>query len=119
MMINEGLPNFIVNNLSRQFDLSTMHVGILGMAFKADIDDIRDSLSFKLRKILKFHGATVLCSDEFAEADDFLDKESLVQQSEIIIFAVPHSAYHTLTIPPHKYVVDLWGVTQTTVLAPC
>ena len=63
MMINEGLPNFIVDNLRKKHDLSKTKVGILGMAFKADIDDIRDSLSFKLGKILRFHGAKVYYSD--------------------------------------------------------
>ena len=52
MMINEGLPNFLVEQLKKEHDLTTKTVGILGMAFKADIDDIRDSLSYKLGKIL-------------------------------------------------------------------
>ena len=53
MMINEGLPNYLVNKLRAKFELKGKKVGILGMAFKANIDDIRDSLSFKLFKILK------------------------------------------------------------------
>jgi len=42
MLINEGLPNFIVDNLAKRYDLTKTKVGILGMAFKADIDDTRD-----------------------------------------------------------------------------
>ena len=64
MMINEGLPNFLVKELGKKYDLSKTKVGILGMAFKADVDDIRDSLSFKLGKVLRFHGAKVFYSDE-------------------------------------------------------
>ena len=56
MMVNEGLPNFIVEDLRKRYDIGKTTVGILGMAFKADIDDVRDSLSFKLGKILLFHG---------------------------------------------------------------
>ena len=65
MLLNEGLPNFIVDELQKKFDLTQKKVGILGMTFKANIDDTRDSLSFKLAKILEFKGAKVLCSDEF------------------------------------------------------
>src|SRR5947209_6932540 len=54
MLVNEGLPNYVVEALKRTHDLSSKTVGILGMAFKADVDDKRASLSYKLRKILAF-----------------------------------------------------------------
>lgn len=110
MMVNEGLPNFIVENLRKKCDLTKTKVGILGMAFKADIDDIRDSLSFKLGKILRFHGAHVYYSDEYVKNPTFVSKEELVKRSEVIIVGVPHSAYKGLVIPKDKYVVDLWRV---------
>lgn len=112
MMINEGLPNFIVENLRKKYDLSKTKVGILGMAFKADIDDIRDSLSFKLGKILRFHGAKVYYSDEYAKNPDFVSKEELIKSSQVVIVAVPHSAYKGLVMPKHIEVIDLWGVTK-------
>jgi len=109
MMINEGLPNFIVDSIRKKHDLSRTKVGILGMAFKADIDDIRDSLSFKLGKILRFHGAQVFYSDEFAKNPDFVTKEKLVESSDIVIVGVPHSAYKSLAIPKKVEVIDLWN----------
>lgn len=112
MMINEGLPNFIVENLRKKYDLSKTKMGILGMAFKADIDDIRDSLSFKLGKILRFHGAKVYYSDEYAKNPDFVSKEELLEQCDVVVVGVPHSAYKGLFIPKHIEVVDLWGVTK-------
>lgn len=112
MMINEGLPNFIVENLRKKYDLTKMKVGILGMAFKADIDDIRDSLSFKLGKILRFHGTEVYYSDEFVTNQDFVTKEELIKSSQVIIVAVPHSAYKETIIPKNKEVIDLWGVVK-------
>ncbi|MBN4049081.1 nucleotide sugar dehydrogenase [archaeon AH-315-M20] len=112
MMVNEGLPNYLVEDLRKKYDLSKTKVGILGMAFKADIDDIRDSLSYKLGKVLRFHGAKVYYSDEFAKNPDFVPKEELIKESEVIIVAVPHSSYKELTIPKEKHVVDLWNVTK-------
>ncbi len=110
MMVNEGLPNFLVDRLRQRHQLSTKRVGILGMAFKADIDDVRDSLSYKLAKILRFEGATVLCSDEFAKDDSFVPADALVAASDIVIVAVPHSAYRTLRVPRSVEVIDLWGI---------
>jgi UDP-N-acetyl-D-mannosaminuronic acid dehydrogenase len=109
MAVNEGLPNFIVEQLRRRHRLDAKRVGILGMAFKADIDDIRDSLSYKLGKILRFHGAEVLYSDEFAKDPTFISKEDLVNRSDIVILGVPHSAYRELSIPERVEVVDVWG----------
>ena len=65
MMINEGLPLYLVARLEQRFDLSTMTVGILGMAFKGESDDIRSSLSYKLKRLLRFKAARVLCTDPF------------------------------------------------------
>jgi len=115
MAINEGLPNFIVDTLSRRYKLDTTRVGILGMAFKADVDDIRDSLSYKLGKVLRFHGAHVLYSDEYATDSTFVAKEQLVSSSDVVIVGVPHSAYRTLIVPAGVEVVDLWGVIPTRV----
>lgn len=108
--VNEGLPNFLVERLAARRDLSTTRVGILGMAFKADIDDIRDSLSYKLGKILRFRGATVSYSDEHAKDPTFVTKEQLVGSTDVVIVGVPHRAYRELVVPPGVEVIDLWGV---------
>ena len=108
--INEGLPNFIVEQLARRFDLRKKRVGILGMAFKADSDDIRDSLSYKLGKLLRFHGANVFYSDEYAKDPTFVSKEELVASSDVVIVGAAHRAYRQLHIPAKTTVVDLWNI---------
>ena len=113
MAINEALPSFLVANLKQRYKLDETRVGILGMAFKADIDDIRDSLSYKLGKVLRFDGAEVFYSDEFARDPTFITKEELVERCDVVIVGVPHSAYRTLVIPERVEVVDLWGVIRT------
>ena len=67
MLINEGLPNYIVDTLNSRQPLSGRTVGILGMAFKGESDDPRASLSYKLRKLAAFKGARVLCTDPFVQ----------------------------------------------------
>jgi len=110
MTINEGLPNFLVDQLRRQTPLQGRKIGILGMAFKAESDDIRDSLSYKLGKILRFEGAEVLYSDEYVKDPTFISKEELCRQAEIIFIGVPHRAYKGLKFPPSTKIIDLWGI---------
>jgi UDP-N-acetyl-D-mannosaminuronic acid dehydrogenase len=47
LLVNEGLVLRVVEDIKRRFDLPTMTIGLLGMAFKAESDDIRASLSYK------------------------------------------------------------------------
>lgn len=110
MMVNEGLPNFLVEDLRKRYNLTETKVGILGMAYKADIDDIRDSLSYKLGKILRFQGAQVYYSDEHVKDPTFISKEKILEVSDVIIVAVPHSAYKGLLISKNVEVIDLWGI---------
>ena len=108
MMINEGLPNFIVNQIKARYSLKDRNIGILGMAFKANVDDIRDSLSFRLAKILKFSGANVMCSDEFAYNPSFVSKEEIIKNCKTVIIGSPHSAYENIDFPDSIDLVDIW-----------
>jgi UDP-N-acetyl-D-mannosaminuronic acid dehydrogenase len=110
MIINEGLPNFLVERLAARVDLTRATVGILGMAFKAESDDIRDSLSYKLGKVLRFAGAHVMYSDEFVRDPTFVSKEALVTRADVVIVGVPHAAYRQLVLPPGKTLIDMWGI---------
>lgn len=111
MLINEGLPNFIVSQL-RESGLADKTVAILGMAFKADSDDKRESLSYKLRKLLMLEAKEVLCSDPYIADGGFLSLNEAIERADIIIFGAPHSIYSTLAIPQGKRIVDVWGFWQ-------
>ncbi len=108
MLINEGLPNFIVQKLKEKYPLKRKIVGILGMAFKADSDDKRSSLSYKLRKILQIESKCVLCSDSYIKDGDFVSAAELIQKSDIIILGAPHSHYKNMDFK-NKKVIDVWN----------
>ena len=109
MNINEGFPNYIVSNLLNKFKLNNKNIGILGMAFKANIDDTRDSLSFKLKKILEFQGSNVFCTDPFVKNNKFFKVDKVIDKCKIIIIAVPHDVYKKLKFPKNHHIVDVWG----------
>jgi UDP-N-acetyl-D-mannosaminuronic acid dehydrogenase len=109
MQVNEGLPAYIVQALERRYDgLRGRTVGILGMAFKAESDDTRASLSFKLRKLLAWAGARVVCTDPYVSDPRFADLETVLRESEILVLGVPHRAYGGLQVGGRD-VVDIWG----------
>lgn len=113
MTINEGLPNYLVSHIAQKTRIKGSTVGILGMAFKSESDDIRDSLSYKLKKILEFQGAEVCCSDEYVRDDAFVSKEDLIRRSDVVIVGVPHDAYRALETLPHQVVMDVWGILKS------
>ena len=111
MQINEGMPAYIVAALERRHgSLRGRTVGILGMAFKADSDDIRASLSFKLRKLLEWAGARVLCADPYVTDDRLSPLEDVLAGSEILVIGAPHRAYRSLDLSGRE-VVDIWNAT--------
>ena len=108
MLVNEGMPNFLIEKLKAKFLLKEKVVGILGMAFKANSDDSRESLAFKLKKLLELEAGKVLCTDPYIYQSGFVGTDTLLKESDIVILAAPHSEYKTLSIKG-KYVVDIWN----------
>jgi UDP-N-acetyl-D-mannosaminuronic acid dehydrogenase len=112
MTINEGLPLYLVHRLQQRFDLSSMTVGILGMAFKGGSDDIRSSLSYKLKRILAFKADQVMCTDPHVTVDPtLLPLEQVIASSDLLVIATPHPEYRGLVTD--KPVADIWNVLGT------
>ncbi len=109
VMINEGLPLYMVAQLERRFDLSEMTVGILGMAFKGGSDDTRSSLSYKLKRVLAIKAREVLCSDPLVTTDpELLPLDTVIARSGLLIVATPHPEYRALKVSVP--VVDVFNV---------
>jgi UDP-N-acetyl-D-mannosaminuronic acid dehydrogenase len=109
MQVNEGLPAYIVAALERRYGgLKDKTIGILGMAFKAESDDTRASLSYKLRKLLSWSGARVLGTDPYVDDPRLVSLECVLEESDVLVLGAPHKAYRGLEIGG-KDVVDVWG----------
>jgi UDP-N-acetyl-D-mannosaminuronic acid dehydrogenase len=109
MLINEGLPLYVVNRIARTSDLSQLTIGLLGMAFKANSDDQRSSLSYKLKKVLLFRAKEVITTDPLVANDpDILSLEEVLDRSDLLILCTPHKVYKNLDLKG-KPVVDLWN----------
>jgi len=109
MLVNEGLPLFLVEQLERNYKLQELTIGLLGMSFKAGSDDPRSSLSYKLKKVLKYRSKKVLTTDPYVKIDpDLFSLEEVLNQSDILILCTPHPEYKTIHFEG-KEIVDVWG----------
>jgi UDP-N-acetyl-D-mannosaminuronic acid dehydrogenase len=109
MLVNEGLPLYLVTRMEKAHDLSDLRVGILGMAFKGESDDIRSSLSYKLKRILEFRSREVFCTDPYVTVDDsLLPLEEVIERSDVLVIGAPHRVY--ADVLTDKPVVDVWNL---------
>jgi UDP-N-acetyl-D-mannosaminuronic acid dehydrogenase len=109
MQINEGLPLYLVSRMAARYDLDSMTVGILGMAFKGESDDNRSSLSYKLKRVLKVRAKEVLTTDPFVTVDDTLSPlDQVLGRADLIVIGAPHRLYADVAIT--QPVVDVWNL---------
>jgi UDP-N-acetyl-D-mannosaminuronic acid dehydrogenase len=107
--VNEGLPGYLIKRLEQRYDLASLTVGILGMAFKGGSDDIRASLAYRLRRILQDKARRVLCTDPLVSTDpSLLPLDEVLAAADLLIIAAPHREYRGLVTG--KPVVDVWNV---------
>ena len=109
--VNENLPKFIFNKLKRKYNLKNKTIGILGLSFKPENDDIRDSLSIKLLNLFKKNKFKILSSDEYYKDESTIKRDILLKKADIIIIATPHKIYKKIRLKSkNKIIIDLWKV---------
>ena len=109
LLINEGLVLHVVDEIKCRFDLANMTIGLLGMAFKAESDDTRASLSYKFKKVLSGQARRILTTDPFVTTDpELIALDETIANSDLLILCAPHAAYAQADFKG-KPVFDVWG----------
>jgi len=91
--VNEAVPLFLVEGVKRRVgELSSHKVAVLGLTFKRDTDDERDSLSPKLIRMLERELADVAVCDPYA-ATPTQPLGDAVRDADVVIVATNHSAF--------------------------
>jgi UDP-N-acetyl-D-mannosaminuronic acid dehydrogenase len=115
--VNESVPLFLVEGIRRRLgDLRERKVAVLGLAFKGDTDDERDSLSHKLIRLLERELADVAVHDPVV-ATPTAGFEEAVAEADVVVVATNHSVYANpeslaaiaRTAAPDCLVVDPWN----------
>ena len=112
MKINqEGMINLVIDKIKNIKNYRSMTIGVLGVAFKAETDDIRDSLSIELINKLKKKKLKVIYTDKYYKGDkENLSTFELIKKSDIIILGAPHKEYKKLKFPKRKKIIDVWEI---------
>jgi UDP-N-acetyl-D-mannosaminuronic acid dehydrogenase len=112
--VHETMPRFLVEGLKKRLggSLRDRKVAVLGLAFKRDSDDVRDSLSFKLIRLLERELAHVSRHDPFV-AGESEPLEAAIAGADAVIVATNHSQYEALAprLSASTLLVDPWNVT--------
>lgn len=117
--INESIPLFLIKKIRERIKLENKKAAILGLAFKAEIDDTRESLSFKVKKALEQSRANVFLHDPYVPGYQN-DLEETLKGADLIFLATNHSFYKKMDIAKIKKLVskncvicDVWNVFKT------
>ena len=115
--INETVPAYLIDRVRALRAIEGSRVAILGLAFKKNIDDPRNSLSFKLRKLLLAEGADVHLHDPFLPSEPL---DEAARDADVIFFAMNHDAFRTEGLArvravarPDAVVCDVWNLFGT------
>lgn len=118
--INEAMPLFLISKVCERVKLKNKKVAILGLSFKPEIDDIRESLSFKLRKGLVREQAKIYLHDPFVKNYRWQkiekDLNSAVDGADVVFIATRHKYYVRnknlilKSIKKNAYICDVWNL---------
>ncbi len=113
--VHESVPLFLVEGLKRRLggSLRDRKVAVLGLTFKRDSDDLRDSLSYKLIRVLERELAHVARHDPHVPAESE-PLETAMAGAAAVVVATNHSEFEDLAgrLPPDCVLVDPWNVTR-------
>jgi len=91
--VNESVPLFLLEGAKRRLGgLANRKVAVLGLAFKADTDDERDSLAHKLIRLLERELADVAVHDPHVPTPS-LSFDEAVEGAEMVVIATNHSEF--------------------------
>ena len=104
-IINDSMPEFVLENIMKILNLhkkalNGSKVLVMGLAYKNDIDDYRESPALKVIELLEKNGAEVIVNDPYCPEAKYKDKKyysvdwkEVIDESDIVVITTNHSCY--------------------------
>lgn len=115
--VNDDKPNWVIDRVKKCADrFKSPRIACLGLAFKADVDDLRESPSFEIVKALQAQkiGELLVCEPNLPEHEQFdlVSLEAAVADADIILLLVDHRSFKSLSAVDfkEKIVIDTRGI---------
>ena len=102
--INESMPSYTIELLEQELEklnkrLENSNIGILGLAYKEDVDDIRESPALKIIDILKSKNSNVYVFDPNVKDKSNVENiDELLKKSDYIILVTDHNEFKSMEI---------------------
>jgi UDP-N-acetyl-D-mannosaminuronic acid dehydrogenase len=116
--VNDEQPSYVVNLLRHELgDLTGRRIAALGLTYKPDVDDVRESPAVEVVRLLAKEGAQVVAFDPLAvsvviDGERVASLDLAVRQAAAIVLLVPHEAFRQIdpaalaSLTPARIVVD-------------
>ena len=124
-IINDSMPEFVVDNVMKLLNkekkaLNGAKVLVMGVAYKKDIDDMRESPALKVLELLEKHGAEIVINDPYVPRFKYNGKEyvsvqweRVIKSSDIVLITTDHSCYdYDAIVSDAKIVYDTRNATK-------
>lgn len=115
--INETLPAYLIDLIKKAKPIEGSKVALLGLTFKKNIDDTRNSLAFKAKKIFNAEGAEVRLHDPFVASEPL---DQVMAGADIVFLAMNHDEYRALwperlqeLAKKDALICDVWNLCRT------
>lgn len=111
--VNENLPGYLIHKAKKIKPIKGAKCVVLGLAFKANIDDDRASLSHKIKKILKREMGEVITHDTYLDKKDL---DGTLKDAEFVVIATAHNEYrkpleyYKKLVRPGCVFIDVWNI---------
>ncbi len=127
--VNDEQPRYVVDLLRRELgSLAHRRIAVLGLTYKSDVDDVRESPAIEVVRLLAQEGAQLTAFDPLApqvvlEAERVESLERAVSRAEVVLLLVAHQALraidpgHLASLTPARVAFDCHGVWDRTLWA--
>lgn len=124
-IINDSMPNFVIENVMKLLNshkkaLNGAKVLVLGVAYKKDIDDMRESPTLKVLDLLEKNGAEIIVNDPYIPSFKHknveyvsVDWEKVIDDTDIVLITTDHSCYdYEIIVEKAKLLYDTRNATK-------